>query len=297
MRLSDPYPLHRAFIAPAAARRSLWLVLIVVIGFEVVFESTPFLFTPAAETQGDLRSPVTAFDTLVEFSAFIIPCLALIALVRLVHHRGFATLTGPRQAAWADLRRVAIAVGLVLLLQEPLRLWGEFAYFERMRPLDQWAVMLPFAFAALLVQVGTEEIYFRGYLQQQLAVLSRSRWVWMAIPSTFFGLAHFVNGATVIEGTVWAIWAGALGVACADLTARTGNIGAAVGLHLSNNAFALLITGVEDWPASGLALWLYPYQDPYSLGEPPVDIMLFDLVLALTGVLVMWLAARVAIRR
>ncbi len=294
MRRPDPYPLHRHFVAPAAARRNLWLVLLVVVGFELVFEATPYIFTPYS---GPGRITVTPLDTLVEFAAFIIPCIALLVLVRLIHKRGFFSLTGPHQQAWRDLRRVTIAVGLVLLIQEPLRLSGEWDYFARIRPLDQWAVMLPFAFVALLIQVGTEELYFRGYLQQQMGALSDSRWVWMVLPSAFFGLAHYVNGVTPVEGTVWAIWAMALGLACADLTARTGTIGAAVGLHLANNAFALLVTAVEDWPASGLALWLYPYQNPWSYTDPSAAAAMIDLTLSVTGIWVMWLAARVAVRR
>ncbi len=295
MRRPDPYPLFRQFTAPAAARRNLWLVLVVVLGFEAIFEATPYLIASADPMAPG--SAVTPLDTLVEFAAFIIPCLGLLALVRLLHKRGLYSLTGPRMAVWQDMKRVTIAVGLVLLIQEPLRMSGEWDYIGRMRPLDQWLVMLPFAFAALLVQVGTEELYFRGYLQQQLGVLSSNRWVWMVIPSAFFGLAHFVNGATSTEGTIWAIWAMVLGLACADLTARTGNIGAAVGLHLANNAFALLVTAVENWPTSGLALWLYPYQDPWDLSYPDGPAITIDLVLSVAGIWVMWLAARVAVRR
>ncbi len=297
MRKPDPYPLHRRFIAPAHALHDIWRVIVVVLGFEIVFEATPYLFTGPATDPFGPPAPVTALDTLVEFAAFIIPCIALLVLVRLFHRRGLGSLTGPRSAAWRDLRRVALAVGLVLLVQEPLRMWDQWDALARMRPFDQWAVMLPFAFAALLIQVGTEEIYFRGYLQQQLAVRYRNPLIWMVIPSAFFGLAHFVNGATPLDGAIWAIWAMALGLACADLTARTGNIGAAVGLHLANNVFALLITGIEDWPTSGLALWLYPYQDPWGLDPPPFSILALDLTLSLAGIWVMWLAARVALRR
>ncbi len=297
MRRPDPYPLHRHFVAAAIARPSLWRVAIVVLGFEAVFEATPYIFSPNYDAAFGERPSVTSLDTLLEFAAFIVPCLALLALVWLIHKRGFWSLVGPRVDAGRDLRRVVIAVGIVLLLQEPLRLWGEWDYIERMRPLDQWLILLPFALAALLVQVGTEEIYFRGYLQQQLGVLSESRWVWMVIPSALFGLAHYINGSTPAEGTVWAIWAMALGMACADLTARTGNIGAAVGLHLANNTFAILVIAVEDWPASGLALWLYPYQDPWDFDGPLAISVAMDLTIGLAGVLVMWLAARVAIRR
>ena len=90
-----------------------------------------------------------------------------------------------------------------------------------------------------------------------------------------------------------------VGLACADLTARTGNIAAAVGLHFSNNVFATVLIDTQGAPSSGLALWLFPADeaplDPAALPLfgpwTPVDILLSAL-----SVLVMWLAARLALR-
>jgi len=115
-----------------------------------------------------------------------------------------------------------------------------------------------------------------------------------------FGGLHYWNGQGAAQGLVWAVWATALGLACADLTARTGTIGAAVGLHLANNAFALLVVHIAGWPSSGVALFLYPYQDPEiyaggleALGQP--QIIFEAIVLALTTY-IMWLAARITLR-
>lgn len=297
MRSRDPYRPHRAFVAPALAKTQLWRVLLVIVGFEVVFESTPFIFTAPGADMAFGRTRVTPLDTLLEFAAFAIPCAALLFLIRLLHQRGLRSLTGPRDAVWRDMRRVAIAVSLAMLVPEIMRVTGDWDYFFYTRPLAAWLTLIPFALVALLIQVGTEELYFRGYLQQQLAARSQSPLVWMLGPSLFFGLAHFINGTTPLEGLVWAIWAACLGLACADLTARTGNLGAAIGLHLANNGFAILVTGVMDWPASGLALFLYPWQDPLTFDAYTPLIAGFELLHALTALLVMWLAARVALRR
>jgi hypothetical protein len=99
---------------------------------------------------------------------------------------------------------------------------------------------------------------FWGYLQQQCAALSDRPWVWMGLPSLLFGAAHYLNGFGPADGVLCALQATLLGLACADLTARTGNIGAAIGLHLSNNLFAFLIVGEKGMPSSGLVLFLYP---------------------------------------
>ena len=299
MRRRSPYPLHWSFVALAAAgRRSLWAVVLVVLGFELAFELAPRLILPEWNPFAPME--VTPVTTLVDFASFAVPCAVLLLLVRLVHRRGFWSLVGDPARARRDLLRVFLWVLAVLLALEPFRIASELPFVERIRDIGLWALWIPAGLAALLIQVGTEELYFRGYLQQQLGLLSRSRWVWMTIPSVFFGLAHFANASEPSEALVWIVWASALGFACADLTARTGTLGAATGLHLANNAIALFVIGMDGRPDSGLALFLYPFEPfrPSAAEEPPASAYLVpDLVFALSGVLVMWLAARVAVRR
>jgi len=153
----------------------------------------------------------------------------------------------------------------------------------------------------ITIQSATEEIVYRGYLQQQLAVMSRSRWVWMGVPSVLFGAAHYFNGYGPSEGLLWAFWATLLGLACADLTARTGNLGAAIGLHTANNVFASAVIGIDGWPSSGLARYIYAYIDQsaydYSLSTLLQPWALMEVLISAMGVAVMWLAARLAMRR
>lgn len=272
-------------------------IVAVVIVYEAVFLYMPaFTQLPIPADAPDAMA-VRPRDTLWQFAAFVVPCAALLLTIGLLHHRGFWSLIGPRANAIRDLKRVAIATGIVLLIQEPFILAAEWENIGRVRPLDQWLMILPFAAVAILVQVSTEELYFRGYLQQQLSVISDSHLVWILAPSIWFGIAHVGHGFTFLDGLTWMIWATTLGLACADLTARTGNLGAAIGLHLSNNAFAVLVIAVEDWPDSGLALILVPYIDPYADMQIGTGEVMLGLLVAVASVGVMWLAARVAVRR
>ena len=100
----------------------------------------------------------------------------------------------------------------------------------------------------LLIQTGTEELYFRGYLQQQFAADLRQA---LGLDGT---AVAFVRHRALYErqraqtGWLYVFWATLLGLACADLTARTGNIGAAIGLHLSNNSFAFVLVACRTGP-------------------------------------------------
>lgn len=301
--MNDPYRAHAAFIRPAWPVRDIWRVITMIVLVELIFVLSPVglvLLLPDAARDAYVAG-TGALGTLLQFFSFGVAGLGLVGLLPILHGRGFWSLVGGRRAAWAKLTQVFWAVGLVLLLIElvpPAALVDDTVV---MRDLGAWVLLLPVGLLALLVQVGTEELFFRGYLQQQLACLSRSRWAWMVFPSVLFGGLHYWNGNGPADGVIWAVWAGLLGLACADLTARTGNLGAAIGLHLANNAFALLLYAVADWPASGLALFVYPYEDPaaldYSLAtlrDPSVIVQALTLAL---WVAVMWLAARIAIKR
>lgn len=304
MNRHDPYTAHLRFIAPAFGHAAIWRVVCVVLGFELVFFMIPdliALLAPSPDALAQLQDGVTPMATILQFASFALLAAALWGLIWAFHARGLRSLLGPAGPFRGQLAAATLGVGLVLAVQEPLMLWGDWPFFAEIRPLGGWLLWLLPGLLAIFIQVSTEEIFFRGYLQQQLAVRFAHRWVWLGVPSVMFGLGHYANGFDAADGALWVIWATLLGMACADLTARTGNLGAAIGLHFANNAFALLIVGVKDWPMSGLALFLYPYEDPSGY-ELPVKALLepwalMQLVLSALAVFVMWLAARVALRR
>ena len=79
------------------------------------------------------------------------------------------------------------------------------------------------------------------------------------------------------------------GLAAADLTARTGNLGAAVGLHFANNASAVLMVGIKG-NLGGLALYNATV-DPADLAGA-LSYLAFDTLALLIG----WVAARLILR-
>jgi uncharacterized protein len=283
-----------SFRAPALRSAQVWRVICVVAGFEVAFSLTPAILGPFV----DWSWPDALLEVL-NYAGFGVTLAALWLLVWLLHRRGPASLMGSLPAVLRDGARVLLAVGLVLLVQQPFDLGGIDGDL-RLAPVGGWLFWLGPALLAITLQVATEEIYFRGYLTQQLAAISTQRRVWLVLPSVYFGTSHLLNGDGMAEGALWAVWATLLGAACADLTARTGNLGAAIGLHLGNNVFAALLLGYVGMPGHGLALFLLPAADyipmTAGLGDLVSAWTVLDIAYSILSVGVMWLAARVAIR-
>lgn len=290
------------FFAPALISPEIGKVIRVLIGTEIILWAVYGFATPLFYSEtGDGMFPLdTPLGTIIGFALFGVILLLFHALTVSVHKRGVESMTGPFAAAWRDFKSSMLWVGAIALavcLAPPFLDQSELAFQRALGPWLFWAAL---GVVFISIQAGTEEIIYRGYLMQQLAVYRPERWFWMWVPSIIFGVSHYFNGFGPAEGVFLAIWATFLGYACADLTARTGNIGAAIGLHTANNLYASLYVGVDDWPNSGLALNVYTYVDPASfdyrlsvLLEPQT---IFELVSALGVLCVMWLAARIAIR-
>ncbi|PPB82411.1 hypothetical protein LV82_00341 [Albidovulum inexpectatum] len=289
---------QEALSAPARDRAELWRLVagVVVIAFCYVL---PLLLLSLflAARYGELiawaiLNRMARGDSpgamLMLLYSFIGMALGPIAAVRLVHRRRAGTLFGPSARGLArNFLRVAVPVGALQLGMLPVALWG-----GELRPgLDvaQFLLFLPFALIGLLIQTGGEELVFRGYLQSQLAARFRAPLIWLGLPALLFGLGHHMPGAYGANASAITVWAILFGLLAGDLTARTGNLGAAMALHFVNNAVAMLVVGAGG-QMDGLALFILPIDlsDPAAAGPA--------LVVDLGLMVVSWLLARLCLR-
>ncbi len=299
MARPDPYDAFEAMIAPARHRPEIWRV---VLGVMLAFSATFFVVSGVLEfarlvmAPGDFMRFATAVQTgstpfgvlMILVATGAIGLCAMIA-VRLLHDRPPETVFGPVPRAIAQFFGVLWAVALLYMALSVLFYLTDDTALTPGLPVGQWVAYLPLTILALLIQTGGEEVLFRGYLQPQFAALSRNRLVWMVLPSALFGAVHYAPAIYGTNAPVIALWAFVFGLVTADLTARAGTLGPAMALHLANNFFAIALTSLAG-DLSGLALFTLPYG--------PEDEAAIRAVLPLDfiGMLLCWLAARIAIR-
>ncbi|WP_353473362.1 CPBP family intramembrane metalloprotease [Salipiger sp. H15] len=209
---------------------------------------------------------------------------------RVLHDRAPVTLVGPPPLALAQFLRCAAAAGLAALLGAALMVWAVDEPLHPGLPMLRWLALLPLTLPAILIQTASEELFFRGYLQSQLAARLPQPWVWLSLPSALFALGHYAPGTYGSAAPTVVIWAFLFGVAAADLTARSGTLGPAIALHFMNNIVALALVSPEG-DMSGLALFRWPF----ALGD--TEALARMLPMDLVTLLVSWLAARLALRR
>lgn len=111
-----------------------------------------------------------------------------------------------------------------------------------------------FAIISLLllpIQSATEEIIFRGYLNQSLMRYLKNKWAVFVITSTLFMAMHLANPEAISaanEGILPIVMSGYFffGFACCLMILIDDGLESAIGVHAGNNTFAALFVNYEN---------------------------------------------------
>lgn len=291
------YRYHEQMVAPARRQAELWRIVVGVVMMGAIYLFTflaairisDWLYNPLVTTAWRIAMErgVTPKGMLALLYSFAGLALAAIITVRILHNRPAGTLFGPAAQAWVDFRRVTGPLLLFGLIFAPFYILADAT--DRNLPFGMFLMWLPLAIPGLLIQTGAEELVFRGYLQQQLAARFRNPFFWMLMPSLMFALGHHAPEQYGQNALLVSIWAGVFGLLAADLTARTGSIGAAIGFHFATNFFAMFVIGI-DGDLSGLALYTIRAD---LAGPEAIPVLGVDFA----TMAVAWLLCRVRLRR
>ena len=290
-----------AFVEPAKSQRSGWFVilglcLIVIFYLEFMYLLL-FLFAAVigggdgiaigfAQVSRMLGAADTPLALNLALATFIGMFGAVTLMARVTRERSPMSLIGTGPIV-RNMFVVILALGTLISVST---VFAHVNYdLQPNLPFSQWIRWLPLAIPLLFIQIAAEEMIFRGYFQQELAARFKSPLVWMFVPSVVFGSLHwdsetYGSNAWLIVGSTTLF-----GVFAADLTARTGNLGAAFGLHFTNNFSAMFVTSMQG-KMSGLSL----YTTPFGANDNDAIriLMIWDIGLMLTTYLIYLFAIR-----
>lgn len=289
------YNAHPSFYEPALPTKALWrvilgFVLVAVLYFGITAGVFAFVVNYGAEDiiweVANGSTPRGLYALLASFFFVIAP---LWLVLRLIHKRSLTSLLGNFGDFKRDFLKVAGVMIVITVLFAIVPKPEKFAATLNMGLLE-WLPYVPLALVLIFVQISAEELVFRGYLQSQLGARFKSIFIWGVLPSILFGAIHWDN-ATFGPNT-WAIvlWAGVFGLVAADLTARTGNLGAAIAIHFLNNLSAFLVVGMPG-DMSALALFVT------NFGPEDTEVLREALWLQLPYLAIIWASARLTLKR
>ena len=127
-------------------------------------------------------------------------------------------------------------------------------------------VLIVVSFLFVPFQAAFEEVIFRGYLMQGLAVLARNRWFPLLMTSLLFGLMHSFNPEVKEFGflTMMPQYV-TFGLIFGIVTILDDGIEAAIGAHTANNIFLCIMVTHESSALQTPAVYeqqnVYPYTE------------------------------------
>lgn len=139
---------------------------------------------------------------------------------------------------------------------------------------QNWLFCLPFALILTPLQTSFEELLYRGYLMQSMALILRNRVALVIINGILFMLPHLAN-PELQRGGILAVYYFIFGAALAALAIRDNGLELPLGIHAANNLLVLLFN-TKDSALPIPSLWQVQTHNP-----PIVDIALTVLTFAI----------------
>tara|TARA_X000001036_G_scaffold270294_1_gene250972 strand:+ start:385 stop:1347 length:963 start_codon:yes stop_codon:yes gene_type:complete len=121
------------------------------------------------------------------------------------------------------------------------------------------------------IQTSAEEYVFRGYMMQNLGLITKNRWFPLIASSLAFGLLHGANPEVAKFGNVIFIFYIGSGLFAGIMTLMDDGMELALGWHAANNLTAALLV-TADWTALQTNSVLKDISNPESM--PLLDVLI-----------------------
>lgn len=168
--------------------------------------------------------------------------------MKFIHGRPFKTLISPFQKInWGKiLFSFGFWMGLAVLIELGIYLSAPDTYSMRFQPANFIGLLLV-TVLFLPIQTSCEELVFRGYLMQGLALIAPIRIAPLVITSVLFGVMHFANPEVEAFGLVPAMtYYIGVGLFLGIVTLMDDSLELALGIHAATNIFGALFVTYDN---------------------------------------------------
>lgn len=171
----------------------------------------------------------------------------LFFIVRFIHQQPIVKFTtGRKRIDWERVFFSFLLWGSFIVIQTGLSytLFPE-DYSWNFEPIPFFSLLL---LSLLLIpfQSAFEEYFFRGYVLQGIAILTKNRWIPLIFSSLFFGLVHVSNPEIAKMGYGFLAFYISLGFFLGIITLMDNGLELALGFHIANNFFISFLT-TSEW--------------------------------------------------
>ncbi len=179
--------------------------------------------------------------------SFVIPLLLFIPLVKSIHKKKIRwIITSRKKIDWSRFFFGVFIWGLltIFFLGSDILLSPE-KYVWNFKPIPFFTLCFV-AIVFMPLQTSLEELLFRGYYMQGLALWIKNKWAPLIIMSLVFGLLHGMNPEIEKLGYIALVFYIGTGLFFGIVSLMDEGIELAMGMHAVNNILAALFV-TTDW--------------------------------------------------
>ncbi len=209
------------------------------------------------------------------FLLMISPVVSLvltIVMIKMIHNRSFSeTVNGTNKIRIGRCLEGIAVWGIILVLYIAVDYLIDKENYILQFDLGKFIPLLLISLIMIPLQTTSEELLFRGYLTQGVAVWTRSRWMAILIPSLIFGLIHAAN-PEVKEFGFWLAMPQYIffGLLFGFVAVMDDGIELSMGMHAVNNVFLSLFVTNKSSALQTDAVFeqihVYPVKETVVLG-------------------------------
>lgn len=217
------------------------------------------------------------FGLLLMSLPFVAGLAAILLFVKPFHNRSITdTLTGRKKF---DFKRLFFSIfiwGILMIISLLISYKMNPGNYVFQFDAKKFLILILVSSVFITMQSSFEEIIFRGYFQQGLAVLTKTLWIPLLITSIIFGLLHISNPEVKEYGVAIMLPQYImLGLLFGICVVMDEGLEIPIGLHVVNNVLTSLLLTHESSVLQTPALFTVKTVDPvYSLFE----LMAFSIV-------------------
>lgn len=207
--------------------------------------------------------------------SFIVPFLVFIPALKGMHKKKIKWIvTSRNNIDWKRVGFGALVWGTIVIASTSIDLFLSPENYVWNFKLEKFLVLFIVALICIPIQTTFEEILFRGYYMQGLAVWLKNKWLPLIIMSCVFGLLHGLNPEVAKLGYELLIFYIASGFFFGIVTLLDEGAEIAIGMHAINNLIAALFITANWTVFQTDALYV-------DVSEPSISFEMFLPVLVL----------------
>lgn len=173
---------------------------------------------------------------------FITGFLGILLTMKRIHGRSVKSLITSRKKI--DWKRFFLSFGLMggfIIVSTILAYYNEPENFLNQFDLIPFLILFIISIALIPIQIGFEELLFRGYLLQGLGVVVKNKWFPFLLTSILFGLMHGANPEVAKLGPSLLLYYIGTGFYLGILVLMDEGLELALGFHTANNLIQILL--------------------------------------------------------